>query len=101
MLTRVYKKVNLSGWTLAADGQFAEQFKALFTMPALFSDDAQIDGWARDSVYFMAANGIINGVGSNRFAPRNTTSEQEATGYANATREQALAIAVRMVRNLK
>ena len=56
-----------------------------------------ISGWARDSVYFMAANKIINGVGNNKFAPKNTTTAEEAVGYANATREQALAIAVRMV----
>ncbi len=49
----------------------------------------------------MVANGIINGVGENQFAPKNVTSEEEATGYANATREQALIIAMRMVENLK
>ena len=70
------------------------------TAPAAFADDAEISGWARDSVYFMAANKIINGMGNNRFVPRNTTSEQQAKGYANATREQALAIAMRMVKNL-
>ena len=55
---------------------------------------------AKDSVYFMVANNIINGVGNNKFAPQNTTSEEEATGYANATREQALIIATRMDENL-
>ena len=54
----------------------------------------------KDSVYFMAANAIINGMGNNLFCPRNVTTEQEALGYANATREQALLIAVRMVENL-
>ena len=49
----------------------------------------------------MAANNIINGVGNNKFAPKNTTTEEEANGYANATREQALIIAMRMVENLK
>ena len=104
MLTRVYKKVNLSGWTLAADGQFTEQFKALFTMPAPFSDDGQIDGWARDSVYFMAANGIINGVGSltgigdNCFAPK--LREVSGKEVGNASREVALLISVRTAKNL-
>ena len=51
-------------------------------------------------MYFMAANGIIQGVGSNMFAPRAATSAQQAAGYATATREQALAIAVRMAENL-
>lgn len=96
MLTRVFKKVTLVGWTLQTDGQFS----LTYTKPAAFADDAQISDWAKDSVYFMAANEIINGVGDNKFAPNNTTSAQEAEGYANATREQALVIAVRMVQNI-
>jgi S-layer homology domain. len=97
MLTRVFKKITLAGWTLATDGNFSLDY----TKPAAFADDADISAWAKDSVYFMAANGIINGVGSNKFAPKNVTSADEANGYANATREQALLIAVRMVQNLK
>ncbi len=97
MLTRVFKKISMPGWTLATDGEF----KLDYTKPALFADDAQISDWAKDSVYFMAANGIINGMGGNKFAPKNTTTAEEAQGYANATREQALIIAVRMVENLK
>ena len=97
MLTRVFKKVSLVGWTLATDSQFTLPYEK----PALFADDADISDWAKDSVYFMVANGIINGVGNNKFAPKNVTSADEANGYANATREQALIIAVRMVENLK
>lgn len=100
MLTRVYKKVALAGWTLETDGSFSEQFRSMFTQPEPFADDASISGWAKDSVYFMAANGIINGVGGNKFAPRAVTSAEEAAGYAQATREQALLIATRMVKNL-
>ncbi len=97
MLTRVFKRSTMPGWTLETDGQF----RLDYVQPALFADDSQISGWARDSVYFMAANNIINGIGDNLFAPKNTTPEQEALGYANATREQALVISVRMVKNLK
>lgn len=96
MLTRVFKKVSLVGWTLATDSDFTLKYK----MPAAFADDGDISGWARDSVYFMAAHGIVAGVGGNMFAPKNITTEQEALGYANATREQALLIALRMVENL-
>ena len=96
MLTRVFKKITLAGWTLATDSQFTLPY----TKPAAFADDKDISAWAKDSVYFMAANGIINGVGNNKFAPKNVTTEEQATGYANATREQALLIAVRMVENL-
>jgi len=97
MLTRVYKKVTIESWTLATDSQFRLEYDK----PAPFADDALISSWAKDSVYFMAANGIINGVGGNKFAPKNTTPAEEAMKYANATREQALIIAARMVENLK
>ncbi len=97
MLTRVFKKISIPGWTLATDSQFTLPYEK----PELFADDNDISDWAKDSVYFMAANGIINGVGNNKFAPKNVTSADEANGYANATREQALIIAVRMVENLK
>ena len=97
MLTRVFKRVTLPGWTLATDASF----KLDYTKPALFADDADISDWAKDSVYFMAANNILNGVGNNKFAPKNITTEEQAQGYANATREQALIIAMRMVENLK
>lgn len=96
MLTRVYKRVTMPGWTLETDSLFPLDY----TMPSPFADDADISAWAKDNVYFMAANKIIDGVGNNRFAPRNVTSEQAAIGYANATREQALLITVRMVKNL-
>ena len=97
MLTRVFKRITLPGWSLATDSQYRLDYR----MPTRFADDADISDWARDSVYFMVANNIILGVGKNRFAPRNTTTEQEAQGYANATREQALIIAKRMVENLR
>ena len=96
MRTRVFKKITLAGWTLATDSQFTLPY----TKPAAFADDKDISNWAKDSVYFMAANGIVGGVGNNKFAPKNVTTEEQATGYANATREQALLIAVRMVENL-
>lgn len=97
MLTRVYKAVKLPGWTLATD----KQFKLDYKKPASFADDANIDDWAKDSVYFMVENGVIAGIGNNRFAPKNTTSEEESAGFANASREQALVISVRSFKNLK
>ena len=96
LLTRVYKKHTMPGWTLAADGQF----KLEYTAPAPFADDDKISGYAKESVYFMAANNLVGGIGGNRFAPRNTTEAETAIGYANATREAALIVAVRMMENL-
>lgn len=97
MLARTFKRATMPGWTMEQDASYPLSY----TKPAPFADDAQIALWAKDSVYFMAANGIIGGVGNNRFAPTNVTTAQQAAKYANATREQALAIAVRMVENLK
>ncbi|NCB62467.1 MAG: hypothetical protein EOM52_02470 [Clostridia bacterium] len=68
---------------------------------ALFADDALISGFARESVYFMAKNGVIKGFSGNKFGPKNTTAAEEAAGYANATREQSLIIAVRSLETLK
>ncbi len=97
MLARVFKCVTVPGWTLAADSEFP----LMYDKPKPFADNALISDWAKDSVYFMAANGIITGIDGNKFAPKNITTEEQASGYANATREQALIIAVRMVENLK
>jgi hypothetical protein len=97
MLTRVFKRVTIPGWTLATDANFA----LTYTKPPLFADDAKISAYAKDSVYFMVANGIINGTGGNMFSPRATTPAEVAKNYASATREAALIIAVRMAENLK
>ena len=97
MLTRALKTAYIPGWTLKTDGDFTLSF----TMPDKFADDAKISDWAKPSVYFMVTNKIINGMGDNMFGPKNVTEREVAMGYANATREQALAIAVRIVENLK
>lgn len=96
MLTRVFKRATMPGWTLAEDASFP----LAYIKPAAFKDDAQIGTFARDSVYFMAANGIVGGFADGTFRPKNTTSAQEASGYASATRQQALVIAVRMAEKL-
>ena len=100
MLTRVYKKVMLSGWTLETDKSFDAEFKAGFTMPASFEDDADISGWAKDSVYFMKAADIINGFPDGSFRPRAIEAKGQAASYAQATREQVLKMAVVLVTNL-
>ncbi|MBP7175133.1 MAG: S-layer homology domain-containing protein [Thermoclostridium sp.] len=96
MLTRVFKKVFVEGWSLKEDGQYTFSF----TMPPKFADDSKISEWARPSVYFMVSHKIIGGVGNNTFAPKATTASEEAMGYASATREQALAISLRISENL-
>ena len=100
MLTRLYKKIAIDGWTLETDGNFVGTFRGMYETPAPFADDKNISGWAKDSVYFMKAKGVIDGVGDNKFAPRAITDAEEAAGYAQATREQAILIAKRMVQRL-
>jgi hypothetical protein len=97
MLTRALKSAYIDGWTLGTDSQY----KLNFTMPAPFADDALISSYARESVYFMFANNIINGTGNNTFSPKAASTSQQAINAATATREQSLAIAVRIVENLK
>jgi len=47
----------------------------------IFSDDTEIQAWAKESVYLAFTNGLVSGTGNNCF-----------TAAGNATREQALAI---------
>ncbi len=61
-----------------------------------FADDYDISDWAKPSVYFMASEGLVKGISDNLFAPKNVTEEQEAIGYASATKEQAIIIAQRI-----
>ena len=55
-----------------------------------FNDHESISSYAVDPVYYMSSKEIIKGVGENTFNPK-----------GNATREQAIIIAVRMVKDAK
>lgn len=54
-----------------------------------FADNDKVSSWAMDAVAFMSGKGIVNGVGGNQFDPQ-----------GNASIEQALIIALRMIENL-
>lgn len=43
-----------------------------------FSDDALIASWAKEAVYIAKANGIISGVGENRFDAKSNATMQQA-----------------------
>ena len=92
MLCRVIKKYKFPEWTVDND----DEYHMNGASRKKFADDADISDYAKDSVYFMSSIGIVQGVGNNKFAPKNTTSREEAEGYANATIEQAIAIANRV-----
>lgn len=93
MLTRVYKKLFLTGWTLEGDGAV----KLDYTMPALFADDGKIASYARDSVYFMASKEIIKGVGGS-FYP---CADTDSATVGLATREQAVIVAIRAFKTMQ
>lgn len=43
-----------------------------------FADDAQISDYAKDAVYCLKSNNIVNGVGDNMFAPTDSTNRASA-----------------------
>lgn len=51
----------------------------------VFADEKDIPGWAINEVMFMSLHGFVNGTGGNLFEP-----------WRNSTREQAVAVAVRV-----
>lgn len=92
MLCRVIKKYRFADWTFATDAQYYLDTSGVKS----FADDRDISDWAKPSVYYMAKMGIIKGIGDNLFAPKATTPQQQANGYATATREQAIALSMRV-----
>lgn len=65
-----------------------------------FKDEAKISSWALEHVKYMSKAGIIKGTDGN-FMPRAITSAEIAQGYANTTREQAIAMSVRSFEEYK
>lgn len=97
MLTRVYKKTQWPEWTVEKDDEYTINYSGV----KKFDDDELISDYAKPSVYFLVKYNVLNGIGDNLFAPKNTTSAQAAMQYANATREQAIAMALRSFKTLK
>jgi len=62
--------------------------------------DVAPDDWYYTYVKDLYDNDIVHGTTPTTFSPRNVTAAQEAIGYANASREQALIMAVRMFQKL-
>lgn len=61
----------------------------------LFNDQSDISSWALEHVLYMSKAGIIKGT-DNYFMPRPLSEAQLAEGYGTTTREQAIAISVRI-----
>lgn len=65
-----------------------------------FSDQRDISSWALEHVKFMSKMGIIKGA-DGKFMPKATTTAEQASGYATTTREQAIAMGVRIFEQYK
>ncbi len=87
MMCRAYKKKANPNWTLDNDAKYPLKY----TVNYLFWDDVYMSSYAKEAVYFMAANGIINGTDDAGFI---------FDPQVIATREQAIIMALRCVKNL-
>ncbi|MGE5545149.1 MAG: S-layer homology domain-containing protein, partial [Bacillota bacterium] len=59
-----------------------------------FLDQKDISDWALSSVQVISKLGIIKGA-NGKFMPRAVTTAQQAAGYGNTTREQAILLSLR------
>jgi DNA-binding cell septation regulator SpoVG len=66
----------------------------------VFTDQKDISGWALNDCLYISKIGIIKGT-NGMFMPRAITDAQKAIGYANTSREQALAMSVRIVEKMQ
>lgn len=73
MLYRVVAKAQAEGASV----------KAVQTAEAVFSDDAAISGYAKESVYYMAQRGIIKGMDETTFAPQEVATKEQAIIISN------------------
>ena len=92
MLCRTIKKNKFEDWSLDTDDEYYLDSEGV----KKYADDADISAYAKPSVYYLTKMGILKGVSETHFAPKNTTTEEEAIGYATATREQAIALSLRI-----
>ena len=65
-----------------------------------FADQKDISDWALESVLVISKLGIIRGA-EGKFMPKAVTTAQQAAGYANTTREQAILMSLRTYEVIK
>ena len=66
-----------------------------------FPDQRYISKYAVEATKYMSKIGVITGDAKGNFMPKATTTVQEAAGYGMATREQAIALAIRTFEKFK
>ena len=50
---------------------------------AKFTDDAQMNDWSRDAIYFLSSHEVIKGIGDNRFGLVNNSTIEQAIAISN------------------
>lgn len=78
MLCRVIKSAGDENYTIENDSLYPLDI----TGTQSFADDAEISGYAKESVYYMNKLAITQGVGENRFAPQETATKEQAVAFA-------------------
>lgn len=63
-----------------------------------FLDQADISSWALEHVKYMSKLGVVNG-SNGYFMPYAKTAAQQASGYGTTTRQEAVAMSVRIYTN--
>lgn len=85
MLMRMYKKNTFEGWDITQDSRYVMGYKK--NKINSFTDSDSVSPWAKNSLYFLVSNDIISGIGNDVIAP-----------FANCTREEAVAMTVRLLK---
>ena len=55
----------------------------LNSLKKVFSDENDISEWALESAFKVSAMGIVNGMGNNRFAPKELATRAQMTVILN------------------
>ena len=95
MFARVIKKIEFEYWTLSEN----EKYPLDISLAPQFDDDAVIDDYAKEAVYYMAKKGIINGIVSDSLLNSGDGSSCFQP-LGNSTKEQAIAISNRIFNDL-
>lgn len=95
MLCRTIKKHSLPGWTMENDTSFVLDISGT----ERYLDHGEISEYAVPSVYYLTKHGIISGLLPKLFSPKRVSNHSYAENLGTATREQAVAMAMRIIRN--
>lgn len=79
MLGRVYELTKTNAVSGGAGLEQGDQ---------VFSDDSAISDYARNYIYFFVGQGIVDGVGGNRFSPLGTMTREQAIKVAVETADK-------------